>query len=131
MVEKPLATSVADAEAIVAAANSRSLTLMVGHTFEYNAAVRKLRQIIKSGELGRILYVDTARLNLGRYQNDCNVIWDLATHEKLDKLVAVKLLHAHCGENEVMRGRFEREARALASLDHPNIVHAHDVDRDV
>jgi serine/threonine-protein kinase len=45
-----------------------------------------------------------------------------ATHEKLDKPVAVKLLHAHCGENEVMRGRFEREARALASLDHPNIV---------
>ena len=45
-----------------------------------------------------------------------------AMHEKLDKPVAVKLLHAHCGENEVMRGRFEREARALASLDHPNIV---------
>lgn len=81
MVEKPLATSVADAEAIVTAANERGLTLMAGHTFEYNAAVWKLKEIIGSGELGRILYVDTARLNLGRYQNDCNVIWDLAPHD--------------------------------------------------
>jgi predicted dehydrogenase len=81
MVEKPLATSVADAEAIVETANSCGLTLMVGHTFEYNAAVWKLKEIISSGELGRILYMDTARLNLGRYQNDCNVIWDLAPHD--------------------------------------------------
>ena len=57
------------------------LTLMVGHTFEYNAAVWKLKELINSGELGRILYVDTARLSLGRYQNDCNVIWDLAPHD--------------------------------------------------
>jgi predicted dehydrogenase len=54
---------------------------MVGHIFEYNAAVRKLKEIISSGELGRILYMDTARLNLGLYQNDCNVIWDLAPHD--------------------------------------------------
>jgi predicted dehydrogenase len=81
MVEKPLATSVAAAEAIVETARGGGRTLMVGHTFEYNAAVRKLRQIIMSGELGRILYVDTARLSLGRYQNDCNVIWDLAPHD--------------------------------------------------
>src|SRR5690348_16165961 len=81
MVEKPLATSVEDAEALVRAAESAGATLMVGHTFEYNAAVWKLKEIIASGELGRILYVDTARLNLGRYQNDCNVIWDLAPHD--------------------------------------------------
>jgi predicted dehydrogenase len=81
MVEKPLATSVADAEAIVKTADECGLTLMVGHTFEYNAAVWKLKEIISSGELGRILYIDTARLNLGRYQNDCNVIWDLAPHD--------------------------------------------------
>lgn len=79
LVEKPLATSVAVAEELVDAAGG--LTLMVGHTFEYNAAVRKLKQIIDSGELGRILYIDAARLNLGRYQNDCNVIWDLAPHD--------------------------------------------------
>jgi predicted dehydrogenase len=81
MVEKPLATSIADAEAIVQTAEACSLIVMVGHTFEYNAAVWKLKEIITSGELGRVLYVDTARLNLGRYQNDCNVIWDLAPHD--------------------------------------------------
>lgn len=81
MVEKPLATSVSDAEALVHAAEASGRILMVGHTFEYNAAVWKLKQLITSGELGRILYIDTARLNLGRYQNDCNVIWDLAPHD--------------------------------------------------
>jgi predicted dehydrogenase len=54
---------------------------MVGHTFEYNAAVWKLRDLVRSGALGRILYVDTARLSLGRYQSDVNVIWDLAPHD--------------------------------------------------
>lgn len=81
LVEKPLATSVADAEAVVEAAAASGVTLMVGHTFEYNAAVLKLKQIVSSGELGRILYIDSARLNLGRYQDDCNVIWDLAPHD--------------------------------------------------
>jgi predicted dehydrogenase len=81
MVEKPLATSVEIAEALVERADAGGLTLMVGHTFEYNAAVWKLKQIISSGELGRILYIDAARLSLGRYQNDCNVIWDLAPHD--------------------------------------------------
>ena len=81
MVEKPLATSVEDAEEMVITADLSRLTLMVGNTFEYNAAVWKLKEIISSGDLGRILYIDTARLSLGRYQNDCNVIWDLAPHD--------------------------------------------------
>lgn len=81
LVEKPLATSVEDAQALVHAAAKTGTHLMVGHTFEYNAAVWKLKEIIDSGELGRILYVDAARLSLGRYQRDCNVIWDLAPHD--------------------------------------------------
>jgi predicted dehydrogenase len=81
LVEKPLANSVEEAEALVSAARASDIRLMVGHTFEYNAAVWKLKKIISSGELGRILYIDTARLSLGRYQNDCNVIWDLAPHD--------------------------------------------------
>jgi predicted dehydrogenase len=81
LVEKPLATSVAAAEEMVITADLSRLTLMVGNTFEYNAAVWKLKEIISSGDLGRILYIDTARLSLGRYQNDCNVIWDLAPHD--------------------------------------------------
>ena len=81
LVEKPLANSIEEAEALVAAARESNVRLMVGHTFEYNAAVWKLKEIISSGELGRVLYIDTARLSLGRYQNDCNVIWDLAPHD--------------------------------------------------
>ncbi|HZZ50553.1 MAG TPA: Gfo/Idh/MocA family oxidoreductase [Pseudonocardia sp.] len=81
LVEKPLANSVEEGEALVAAAKANDVRLMTGHTFEYNGAVWKLKEIIDSGELGRVLYIDTARLALGRYQNDCNVIWDLAPHD--------------------------------------------------
>lgn len=81
LVEKPLATSVQDAQQLVEVAAKSGAHLMVGHTFEYNAAVRKLREIIRSGELGRILYIDTARLNLGLYQGDVDVVWDLAPHD--------------------------------------------------
>ncbi len=81
LVEKPLTTSVDDAEMLVERAERRGLTLMTGHTFEYNPAVTKLRELVRSGALGRIFYVDTARLSLGRYQNDVNVVWDLAPHD--------------------------------------------------
>ncbi|MGY1812811.1 Gfo/Idh/MocA family protein [Blastococcus sp. SYSU D00820] len=81
LVEKPLTTSVEDAQMLVETAKRRGVQLMVGHTFEYNAAVWKLRELVRSGALGRILYVDTARLSLGRYQSDVNVIWDLAPHD--------------------------------------------------
>ncbi len=81
LVEKPLATSTAEARRMIAEASARSLVLMVGHTFEYNAAVWKLRDLVENDELGRIYYVDSARLNLGLYQSDVNVIWDLAPHD--------------------------------------------------
>lgn len=81
LVEKPLATTVADCEAMIAAADAAGVALMVGHTFEHNAAVWKLRELIASGDLGELCYIDTARLNLGLYQVDVNVIWDLAAHD--------------------------------------------------
>jgi predicted dehydrogenase len=81
LVEKPLATTVDDAQELVDSAAANGVHLMVGHTFEYNAAVWKLKEIIDAGELGRILYIDAARLSLGKYQRDCNVIWDLAPHD--------------------------------------------------
>lgn len=81
LVEKPLTTTVEDAEMLVALSRRRERTLMVGHTFEYNPAVWKLRDLVRSGTLGRILYMDTARLSLGRYQRDVDVLWDLAPHD--------------------------------------------------
>lgn len=82
MIEKPMTATVAEAETLVQAADARGLTLMVGHTFEYHAAVWKLKQIIGSGELGRIVRIDTERLQSGPGpREDCNVIWDLAPHD--------------------------------------------------
>jgi predicted dehydrogenase len=81
LVEKPLAPTVAAARRLIAAASMAGVTLMVGHTFEYNPAVRKLRELVSSGVLGELFYIDSARLNLGLYQNDVNVIFDLAPHD--------------------------------------------------
>ena len=81
LVEKPLTASTAEADALTELAEQCGLTLMVGHTFVYNAAIRALRDIVSSGELGRIYYVDAARLNLGLFQPDINVLWDLAPHD--------------------------------------------------
>ena len=81
LVEKPLALTTADALRLVNAAAAAGVILMVGHTFEYNPAVRKLRELLRGGELGELYYLDSARLNLGLYQNDVNVILDLAPHD--------------------------------------------------
>jgi predicted dehydrogenase len=81
LVEKPLATTSAGARQLIAAAEERDVLLMAGHTFEYNNAVWLLRELVRSGELGQVYYVDSARLNLGLYQSDVNAIWDLAPHD--------------------------------------------------
>lgn len=81
LVEKPLATCSQEVAEMVRLAESRGLVLMTGHTFEYNPAVWKLRDLVRGGELGRIYHIDTARLNLGLYQGDVSVIWDLAPHD--------------------------------------------------
>ncbi|QBD78397.1 Gfo/Idh/MocA family oxidoreductase [Ktedonosporobacter rubrisoli] len=81
LVEKPLTTSVAEAEELIELAREKKLVLMVGHTFEYSPAVNELRKLVQSGDLGKIFSVETERLNLGLFRNDINVIWDLAPHD--------------------------------------------------
>lgn len=81
LVEKPLTTNVEEAEELVALAEERQLTLMVGHTFEYSPAVQELRKLVQNGDLGRIYCVEAERVNLGLFRNDINVIWDLAPHD--------------------------------------------------
>ncbi|MEX2046913.1 MAG: Gfo/Idh/MocA family oxidoreductase, partial [Chloroflexota bacterium] len=80
-VEKPLAGSVDDAEAIVRAAERAGRTLMVGHTFVYNPAVVAVREALERGDLGKVHYVDSQRVNLGLHQFDINVLWDLGPHD--------------------------------------------------
>lgn len=81
LVEKPLTTSVDEAEELVALAYEQQRILMVGHTFEYSPAVNELRKLVQSGDLGKIYSIEAARLNLGIFRSDINVIWDLAPHD--------------------------------------------------
>jgi predicted dehydrogenase len=81
LVEKPLATSLMDAESLVEAAHLANSIAMVGHTFQFSPAVRELRRRLASGELGQIYYIHSARLNLGLYRSDVDVVWDLAPHD--------------------------------------------------
>lgn len=80
-IEKPFAHSVETCLSLIKIAEERKLVLMVGHTFEYTAAVNKIKKIIQTGELGEPLYISTVRLNLGLFQPDINVCWDLAPHD--------------------------------------------------
>lgn len=80
-VEKPLALSAADGTAMVDEANKARRVLMVGHTFVYTAAVNKIKEVIASGELGEVFYISTTRVNLGIFQENINVVWDLAPHD--------------------------------------------------
>jgi len=79
--EKPMAETSHQAEMLVEEAQKRSLTLFVDHTFIYTGAVRKMGELVKSGDLGKILYYDSTRVNLGLFQRDVNVIADLAVHD--------------------------------------------------
>lgn len=81
LVEKPMTTSVAQAEELVELAERRSRILMVDHTFVYTGAVRKLKELIDQNALGELYYVDSVRVNLGLFQHDTNVLWDLAVHD--------------------------------------------------
>jgi predicted dehydrogenase len=81
LIEKPLATTAAGALELIEAAKDAGVTLMVGHTFEYNGAVWMLRELVQAQQLGDLYYLDSARLNLGLYQTDVNVIFDLAPHD--------------------------------------------------
>jgi predicted dehydrogenase len=81
LIEKPMTWSGADCLELIDQAERRGRVLMVGHTFEYAAAVLKTKEIVDSGELGEILYIFTSRVNLGLFQPDINVVWDLAPHD--------------------------------------------------
>lgn len=81
LVEKPLATVVEQAEELARLATSRGLTLMVGHTFVFSPPVRKVKEVIDAGLLGPIYYVETTRVNLGLFQKDVSVLWDLGPHD--------------------------------------------------
>ncbi len=81
LIEKPMAASTAQCEELIEIAREKGLVLMVGHTFLYSAPVRKIKDLVDSGEIGIIRYISARRLNLGLFQKDINVAWDLAPHD--------------------------------------------------
>ncbi len=80
-VEKPLAASSEECSDLIRIAEANSRVLMVGHTFVYTQTVRKIKEIVDSGEIGELMYISCRRLNLGLFQKDINVAWDLAPHD--------------------------------------------------
>jgi predicted dehydrogenase len=81
LVTKPLTRTAAQAEELIALAERQKRVLLVDHTFIYSGAVRKIRELVDNGELGEIYYYDSIRVNLGLFQPDVNVLWDLAPHD--------------------------------------------------
>ena len=80
-VEKPFTCSVTQAEELIELADRKNLQIMVDHTFLFTGAMKKIRQLMDQGELGDLYYYDSLRVNLGLFQHDVNVIWDLAPHD--------------------------------------------------
>jgi predicted dehydrogenase len=80
-VEKPFTSSKAQGDELIKIAASKKLNIFVDHTFLYTGAVRKIKELIDKGELGDIIYFDSVRINLGLFQHDINVVWDLAPHD--------------------------------------------------
>jgi len=81
LIEKPMTAKISEAEDLVALAKAKGKVLMVDHTFEYTAGVNKMKEVIEGGLLGDVLYVHCSRLNLGIFQRDINVVWDLAPQD--------------------------------------------------
>jgi predicted dehydrogenase len=81
LIEKPMACSSAECDELIAIAQKKGLVLMTGHTFLYSPAVRKIKEIVDHGDIGEIRYICARRLNLGLFQKDINVAWDLAPHD--------------------------------------------------
>ncbi len=92
LVEKPMTATTEQARILVREARRRKLTLMVDHTFIYTGAITKIRELISNGSMGEIFYYDATRINLGLFQRDVNVLWDLAVHDLaiLDHLLDAK-----------------------------------------
>ena len=106
-IEKPMARTVAEAEELQSLAEQRGLVLMVGHTFLFSPAVRRMKEIIDNGDIGQVQYIAARRLNLGLFQKDINVAWDLAPHDisiVLHLLDELPISVACQGSSHVTRG---------------------------
>ncbi len=123
-VEKPFTSSTAQAEELINLAARKNLQIMVDHTFLFTGAVRKIKQLLEADALGKLYYYDSTRVNLGLFQHDVNVIWDLAPHDLsiMDYLIDGDAEHiVATGQTHLNR----HEDVAFITLYYPNEVIAH------
>jgi len=127
LVEQPLATSSRQALNLLELATRHGRTLMVDHTFIYTGAVRRMKSLVDAGELGRILYFDSARISLGMVQSETNVIWDLAPHDFaiLDHLCSEQPVAVSAVGTKSLGHPFENIAYLTAHFDGGMIAHIH------
>jgi predicted dehydrogenase len=127
LVEKPLASTSDQARRLIDEAAARKLVLLVDHTFVYTPAVRKMREIIVSGQLGQIYYYDAVRVNLGLFQHDVNVIWDLAIHDLsvMDYVLPDKPVAVSATGISHIPGQPENVAYITLFFASPQIAHVH------
>jgi predicted dehydrogenase len=126
--EKPITASSMEASILIELAEAKQLILMVDHTFLYSGAVTKIKELIEQGELGDLYYFDSERINLGLWQHDCNVIWDLAPHDisimnyllspaRPTRVLAIASRH--------INQRFEEMAHLTINFDSGSVAHIH------
>jgi predicted dehydrogenase len=123
-VEKPFTSNTAQAEELIELAARKNLKIMVDHTFLFTGAVRKIKQVLQDGTLGKLYYYDSTRVNLGLFQHDVNVIWDLAPHD----LSIIDYLIQDTPEAVVATGQTHlngHEDVAFITIYFPNSVIAH------
>jgi predicted dehydrogenase len=125
LVEKPMTATSEEARGLVEEAARRGLVLMVGHTFVYSSAVRRMHDLITTGELGEVYYYDSTRINLGLFRRDVNVVWDLAIHDLAILQFLFDRMPAAVSANGVshVRGNLENMAQITLYFDGGMIAH--------
>jgi predicted dehydrogenase len=127
LVEKPITSTSEQALRLIEEAARRTRVLMVDHTFVYTAAVRKMRELTQAGELGDIYYYDSVRINLGLFQHDVNVLWDLAVHDVsiMDYVLSQQPVAVSATGFAHVAGRPENIAYMTMFFDTSLIAHVH------
>ncbi|MCM8738597.1 Gfo/Idh/MocA family oxidoreductase [Azospirillum sp. A1-3] len=125
LVEKPMTETSEQAERLINEAARRNVTLMVDHTFIYTPAIRKIKQLITDGEIGHVHYYDSLRINLGLFQRDVNVIWDLAVHDLtiIDHLLGESVTALSASGASHVSGSPESMATLTLFFDQGTIAH--------
>lgn len=126
-VEKPLTLTSDDAQKLVDLAAAQGVKLMVGHVFQYNPAVRKLKELVQSGDLGEVLYIYSTRVNLGKIRDDLNAFWNLAPHDIsiINYILGQDPMRVSARGFNYLQPELNLEDVVFAIVEYPNNIAAH------